>query len=173
MISGCRQILLFVGRVDDDRKGLSYLMHAFKKVVSEVDALLLIAGAGDQRACRKLAHSLGIDKEVVFAGYVDDATLGKMFHLCDVHVVPSLLEGFGLTLLEAMAAGKPTVATRVGAIPEVLGDAGIMVAPGDCAALGAAIVGVLRDPVKRECLARNARNRVDARFEFQVVANVY
>jgi glycosyltransferase involved in cell wall biosynthesis len=111
-------VILFVGRVNDPRKGLDVLIRAFRKVLDEVDATLLVVGKGDQTTARDLAGP-ALDR-VVFTGFVDDVTLKKCYALCDLYVCPSRLEGFGLTILEAFAAGKPVVATRVGAIPELL-----------------------------------------------------
>lgn len=115
-----KPIILFVGRVDDQRKGLDMLMRSFKIVLEKINSILLIVGKGDQTKARTLAITLGIQDNVFFTGFVDEITLKKCYALCDVYAVPSRLEGFGLTILEAMAAGKPVVATNVGAIPEII-----------------------------------------------------
>ena len=91
-------VILFVGRVDDPRKGLDVLIRAFRKVLDEVDATLLVVGKGDQTTARDLAGP-ALDR-MVFTGFVDDVTLKKCYALCDLYVCPSRLEGFGLTLLE-------------------------------------------------------------------------
>lgn len=138
-------VILFVGRVDDPRKGLDVLIQAFRKVLDEVDATLLIVGKGDQTRARDLAGPT-LDR-IVFTGFVDDITLKKCYALCDVYVCPSRLEGFGLTILEAFAAGKPVVATRVGAIPELVheGQNGILVAVDDVDKMSANITFILHD----------------------------
>lgn len=117
-----KPILLFVGRVNSLRKGLHPLLKDFKKVLGEIDAMLLVVGKGDQTEARTLAKSLEVSEKVVFTGFVDEVTLKKCYAICDVYVCPSRLEGFGLTVLEAMAAGKSIVATNVGAIPEIVKD---------------------------------------------------
>ena len=91
-------VILFVGRVDDPRKGLDVLIQAFRKVLDEVDATLLVVGKGDETVARNHAGP-ALDR-IVFAGFVDDVTLRKCYALCDLYVCPSRLEGFGLTLLE-------------------------------------------------------------------------
>ena len=91
-------VILFVGRVDDPRKGLDVLIQAFRRVLDEVDATLLVVGKGDQTTARDLAGP-ALDR-IVFTGFVDDITLKKCYALCDLYSCPSRLEGFGLTLLE-------------------------------------------------------------------------
>lgn len=139
-------VILFVGRVDDPRKGLDVLIQAFQDVLNEVDATLLVVGKGDQTAARSLAGS-ALDR-IVFTGFVDDVTLKKCYALCDLYVCPSRLEGFGLTILEAFAAGKPVVATRVGAIPELVSDGidGILIEKNDVSGIASAIKYYLKNP---------------------------
>lgn len=117
-----KPVLLFVGRVDDPRKGLDILIKALPKVLEKHDVNLLAVGKGDQIKARELAESIGVSNKIVFTGFVDEKTLNKCYAICNVYVCPSRLEGFGLTLLDALAAGKPIVATRVGAIPEIIRD---------------------------------------------------
>ena len=138
-------VILFVGRVDDPRKGLDVLIQAFRKVLDEVDATLLVVGKGDQTIARDLAGP-ALDW-IVFTGFVDDITLKKCYALCDLYVCPSRLEGFGLTILEAFAAGKPVVATRVGAIPELVHDRqnGILIQPNNVTAMAMTIIFVLHN----------------------------
>jgi glycosyltransferase involved in cell wall biosynthesis len=137
-------VILFVGRVDDPRKGLDVLIQAFRKVLDEVDATLLVVGKGDQTIARDLAGP-ALDR-IVFTGFVDDITLKKCYALCDLYVCPSRLEGFGLTILEAFAAGKPVVATRVGAISELVQDGqnGILVPSENVTAMAETIVSILQ-----------------------------
>jgi len=137
-------IILFVGRVDDPRKGLDILVQAFRKVLDEIDATLLVVGKGDQATARGLAGP-ALDR-IVFTGFVDDVTLKKCYALCDLYVCPSRLEGFGLTILEAFASGKPVVATEVGAIPELVhgGQNGVLILPEDVTAMANAIVFILQ-----------------------------
>jgi len=115
-----KPIVLFVGRVDDPRKGLPLLLSAFKKVLESIDASLLIVGSGSTTEAEGLAKRLGLSDNIMFAGPVDDPILRKCYAACDVFACPSTVEGFGLPVLEAIAEGKPVVATRVGAIPEIV-----------------------------------------------------
>ena len=132
-----KPVILFVGRVDDHRKGLDVLLKSFKIVLEKIDCILLVVGKGDQTEARALATSMGFLDNIFFTGFVDDITLKKCYQLCDIHVIPSRLEGFGLTVLEAMVAGKPIVATNVGAIPELIkhGINGLLVESNDSSQL--------------------------------------
>lgn len=138
-------IILFVGRINDRRKGLDILIDAFKLVIEKIDAQLLVVGSGMQEQIRNLSRPLG-DK-VIFIGYVDEITLKKIYALCDLYVCPSRLEGFGLTIIEAFAAGKPVVATRVGAIPELVssGNNGILVDPENAQKMASEILNLIND----------------------------
>ena len=133
-------VVLFVGRVDDRRKGLDHLLNAFRDVLTTQRASLLVVGSGSQARARRLAASLNIGENVFFAGKVDESSLRKCYALCTVYVCPSRLEGFGLTLLEAFASGKPVVATNVGAMPEIVSEKnGSLVEPGDTRAMSDSI----------------------------------
>ncbi len=90
---------------------------------------------------------------MAFPGLIDDADLPALYGGAAVVVQPSLEEGFGLPALEAMACGAPVVASRRGALPEVVGDAGVLVDPEDERALAAALARVLGSAVERQALA--------------------
>jgi glycosyltransferase involved in cell wall biosynthesis len=151
-------ILLFVGRVDDPRKNLATLLKAVKKILEVVDVVLIVVGKGDQTEAKNLLKSLGINENVMFTGFVDSHELKKYYALCDIYVCPSKLEGFGLTLLEAMIAGKPIVATKAGAIPEIVEGYGKLVSPGDEEELSRAIVKTLSE--KEMCNKKDFSSRI-------------
>ncbi|MHA1221745.1 MAG: glycosyltransferase family 4 protein [Candidatus Heimdallarchaeaceae archaeon] len=137
-------ILLFVGRVDDPRKGLDLLLKSFKNILRNIDATLLIVGKEHDGRAKKLAESLNISQNVIFTGFVDVRTLKMCYKLCDVYVCPSRLEGFGLPILEAMALEKPIIATRTGAIPEIV-KRGILVDVDDISGLTKSIYHVIQN----------------------------
>lgn len=166
-----KPIVLFVGRVDDPRKGLLYLINAFKDVIKEVDCELVVVGKGDQTKAKNLSDSLNISKNIIFTGFLEDNDLQKFYFLCDIYVCPSLLEGFGLTLVEAMAAGKPIIANNSSAIPEIIGDAGVLINSLDPGLLARSITSLLKDDQSRKCLGIKAHERFIQQFSWSVVAN--
>jgi glycosyltransferase involved in cell wall biosynthesis len=112
---------------------------------------------------REYAEQRGVADRVTFEGFRSAVDVMADF---DVFVLPSLWEGFGLVLLEAMAAGRPVVASAVGPIPEIVVDGvtGLLVPPGDAAALAAAITRLLTDPDLAAAFGRAGRARVEAEF---------
>ncbi len=168
-----RPIILFVGRVDDFRKGLDILFKAFKEVLAEVDAYLLVVGKGDQGPAKELAKSLCILDNIIFAGFLSDEDLKKCYELCDVYASPSRLEGFGLTILEAMASGKPIVATNVGAIPELIEDGknGILTNPEDQEGMAQAVLSILSNKGMSRELMKGSLALLNDKFNWEKTAN--
>ena len=147
-------------------KGQKHLVAAAKLVVREVsDARFLIVGEGELREpLDRQIRSLGLDRHVRLTGFRADALgLLKSFDLC---AMSSVTEGLGSVVLEAMACGRAVVATRAGGLPEIVDDGatGVLVAPGDEAALAAAIVDLLRDPARRAAMGQAGRRRVEREF---------
>ncbi len=147
-------------------KGQRHLIDAAALVVRQVpDARFLIAGEGELRpALEKQIKDGRLEKHVILAGFRPDVlSLHKSF---DIFVLSSTTEGLGTSLLDAMACGKPIVATAAGGIPEVVEDGvtGLLVPPKDERALAAAIVRLLKDRGLREQLGAAALARVRERF---------
>jgi glycosyltransferase involved in cell wall biosynthesis len=143
-------------------KGQRHLIAAAAMVVREVpDARFIILGEGELRpALERQIHELGLDKHVVLAGFRPDVlSLHKGF---DLFVLPSVTEGLGTSLLDAMACGKAIVATEAGGIPEVVAHdvTGLLVPPRDERTLAAAIVLLLKDPERRAAMGRAGQDRV-------------
>jgi glycosyltransferase involved in cell wall biosynthesis len=166
---------LFVGNLEP-RKNLPALIEAFAQVrrrlgAAGLSAQLVLAGtrawlhAGIFRA----VETHGLAASVVFTDYVPLADLPALYAGAMCFVFPSLYEGFGLPVLEAMAAGAPVVAARTGSIPEVAGDAALLVDASAPTELAAAIEAVLTDPALRERLIARGRARA-ATFEWNTVA---
>ncbi len=125
----------------------------------------LLAGAGPLEAgLRAKAASLGIEKDVVFAGFVQNPV--PLLCAADLVLLPSSREGFPVALLEAMAAGKPVVASRIEGIDESVEDgrSGLLVPPGDAQALAAAIKRISSDTAAAESMGRHGRERVAENF---------
>lgn len=146
--------ILFVGRTNDFRKGLDVLLKAFEHVNETMGAQLIVVGQRNQDPNDDSSNPS--PPNIIYTGFVDDPTLRALYALCDLYVCPSRLEGFGLTILEAYAAGKPVVATNVGAIPELLehGKNGSLVASEDHEAMAAEIILFLQNPVLSTAIGR-------------------
>ena len=149
-----RPTILFLGRLEK-RKGFQYLLEAFARVRMLIpDARLLVAGAyskEDKEPFVLQARRDGI-RGVQFIGYVPEDLKPQLFHSCDVCCAPSTgFESFGIVLLEAMAAGRPLVASNIPGYRCVMTDGreGLLVEPGDPDALATALIRLLRDPELR------------------------
>jgi starch synthase len=160
---------LFVGRLAAN-KGLHTLLDAWRAMPE--DATLLVAGDGHlARELRERAAREGLGDRVRLLGAVSDEELRQAYAAADVFVLPSEYEAFGIVLLEAMAAGKPVVATRVGGMPEVVeeGRTGLLVPYGDAPALATAMGEVLGDPKRARAMGEAGRDRVQAGFTWDAV----
>jgi glycosyltransferase involved in cell wall biosynthesis len=166
-------VILYVGRLAWN-KGLPHLVDSMREVVENFPrAQLLLCGRGKlESELRHQADSLGLQDNVRFAGLVPDESLPSCYAACDVFVLPSSLEPFGLVLLEAMSMCKPVVATNVGGIPEVVEDGsnGLLVAPQDSESLSQGLLRILSDESLRTRLAKNGRATVESRFTLDRMA---
>ena len=108
-----------------------------------------------------------------FAGYVPRAALGAYFEACDLFAFHSTYETFGLVVAQAMSYGRAVVSVRSTALPEVVGDAGVLVPPGDPIALGDAIAALAHDPARRRALGEAGRRRAAALYAWDRVAEGY
>ena len=144
-------------------KGQDVLLRAFAHVCSRLSPdegglRLVLVGDGEERdALEELALSLGISELVVFAGWREDT--GDVLRALDIFVLPSINEGMGKALVEAMHVGLPCVATRVGGVPELIahGREGLLVEPGNSHELGAALLRLIGDAEERQRLGQKAR----------------
>lgn len=151
--------VLFVG-VNKPHKNMVRLIEAYAR--SGVAQHLLIAGAEDERfpEPRQTARRLDVEEKVRFLGRVDEVELARLYRFADAFVFPSLAEGFGLPLLEAMASGVPVLSSNIPCLAEVAGDAALLVDPYDVAAMAGAIRRVSEDAELREALCARGRERV-------------
>lgn len=142
-------------------KNIDVLLEAFARLeTSQQQLRLVLIGDGPLRGeLERLATHLGVRERVEFTGAQDQPVIRRFLQGCSVFVLPSRSESFGLAALEAMACGKPVVASRVGGIPEIIEDGqnGLLVQPGDPDALCDAISRVLKDEDLRRSLGENAR----------------
>lgn len=170
-LESAEPLVLSVGRLVE-QKGVDYLLRAFALFSREHStARLLIAGKGPQEAhLRRLRANLGIADKVVFAGYISDSLLPFYYAASDIFVLPSLWEPFGMVLLEAMASGKAVIASRTGGVPEVVGDAGLLVPPRDVSALARALSTLASDATLRKKLGALGCARARRYFSWDKIA---
>ncbi len=161
-------LVLTVGTMQPRKNHLG-LVRAWARV--EAAGTLVIAGGKGWAydAVYEEVARLGIAERVIFAGYVDDADLPALYRTADVFAFPALYEGFGLPVLEAMACGTPVVTSNVSSLPEVAGEAALLVDPLDVDALAAAIAHLLGDTALRGSLRAKGLARAQA-FSWQRAA---
>lgn len=154
-----RPYFLFVGTLEP-RKNLRRLLSAFASIRHTLNhnALLVIAGGKGWGAInvQNVVHELNLERNVVLTGYVTDSQLSTLYAHARFLAMPSLHEGFGLPLIEAMSYGVPVLTSDLSSLPEVAGNAGILINPLDEKALAAALVVFLNNDKRRDELAAHA-----------------
>ncbi|MFQ5663087.1 MAG: glycosyltransferase family 4 protein [Terriglobia bacterium] len=164
--------LLSVARLDSRErgKGIENVLEVLPRLRAEFPTLrYVVVGRGeDQPRLEERARALGVQDCVRFAGYLAPADLARAYAACDVFVLPSVQEGFGIVFLEAMAHAKPVVSVRAGGIPEVVthGETGLLVDPGDPEGLAAALAQLLSRPERRQRMGAAGRRRLEEKFSF-------
>lgn len=160
-----RDYILYLGALDK-RKNLPVLLKAYRLLLEELPAAvhppaLVLAGPdhGERGNLEQLAAGLEVADTVHFLGYVDEADLPALFQGARLFCYPSLFEGFGLPPLQAMASGTPVVASEATSLPEVVGDAGVLLDPADPVAWATAMVDLLSDRTYWMTLHRAGQER--------------
>ena len=152
-------------------KGLRYLLEAAASIAKERSIKVTVVGTPRKdKGVGKLVRKLGLDRFVEFTGRIEDKDFAPYYARATLAVVPSLYEGFGFPAGEAMACKTPVVSTTGGALPEVVGDAGVLVPPGDAKALEHAIVSLLDDSERRLRLGEEGFRRVHENFTWKRAA---
>jgi glycosyltransferase involved in cell wall biosynthesis len=148
--------ILYVGTIEP-RKNLTALLEAFHHLLATHDLRLVIVGKKGwlyEGFFRRL-RELGLGDRVIFTGYVPDEDLPAIYSAADLFVFPSLYEGFGLPVLEAMACGTPVICSNTSSLPEVAGDAAFLVDPTDVCSLAGAMEQALTDEhLRSELMAK-------------------
>lgn len=166
-----QRIILFVSTLEP-RKNLPFLLRVFKQIMQErSDVILVIAGRfgwGTDEVQKTLAD-LNLHESVVLTGAVDDTTLTWLYNRADIFVFPSLSEGFGLPVVEAMSAGLPVISSNAGALPEAAGEAAILLSPYDMDAWVKAICSLLDNAEMRNSMIKLGFEQA-ARFTWDAVA---
>jgi MMP alpha-(1->4)-mannosyltransferase len=170
-VSRLNNRLLVVISRDTPVKGLRYMLEALAVLNKKHRLELVVVAKGtDNRTTQRLINKLGIRDYVKIIDEINTSELVNQYRLATIVVIPSVYEGFGLPAAEAMACGAPVVSTTAGALPEVVGDAGVMVPPADVKSLVDAISGLILNPDKRQQLNIAGRRRIVREFNWKNTA---
>lgn len=164
--------IMTTASADVPLKGLDVLLKALANLQAKYSELeLLVVGkAKPGGATERLIHQLNLTDKVTFVSGIETSELVRLYGEATLAVSPSIYEGFGLPAGEAMACGVPLISSDGGALPEIVGDAGVVVPAGDANSLQKAIDDLLADPMKRETLGKQGRARILEKFSWAVAA---
>jgi glycosyltransferase involved in cell wall biosynthesis len=163
--------IIVTNSADIPLKGLNYLLMAVAEVSKTRNIKLTVIGTPKKNGkILKLIKELGIGRMITFTGRIDNLEYLCHYAKASIAVVPSLYEGFGLPAGEAMACGLPVISTSGGALPEVLGDTGVIVPPADPVALTLAIRGLLDNPERARGIGEAGYLRVHKEFTWKKAA---
>jgi len=163
--------IIVTNSADTPLKGLKYLLQAVAEVSKTRHIKLTIVGEPKKNSSIiKVIRDLDIKKLITFTGRIDNGEFVRQYAKSSIAVVPSMYEGFGIPVGEAMACALPVISTTGGALPEVVGDAGILVPPGDSEALAKAITELLDNPERAKKLGQEGYQRVHNLFTWKRAA---
>jgi len=163
--------IIVTNSADTPLKGLHYLLMAVSEIARKRDIRLVVVGKPKKNGMVvKLIRQLGIGHLVTFTGRISYGEFVEQYARAAVAVVPSVYEGFGLPAGEAMACGVPVISTTGGALPEVVGDAGILIPPADPEALVKALFSVLDHPEYAQKLSQAGYRRVQNHLTWHAAA---
>jgi len=167
-----RNSLLYVGRIDR-RKGVDFLIRAMPEVARQIpDVTLFVGGTGkDLPLLKDYVRAQGLGRNLEFLGFIPENSLNTWYNQVQCAIIPSVFEGFGLTVVEAMAAGTSVISTRVDSIRRIVqdGTCGYLVDYGDTAALARRVVDLLRDEATRAKFVEEGLKQVRSLFSWEAV----
>lgn len=165
-----QRFILYVGTIEP-RKNLDTLLRAYAQLPERKEVKLVLAGGRGWRSERidTLVDKLNLSSDVIRTGYVSNEELPLWYNASEVFVYPSVYEGFGIPVLEAMACGRPTIVSDGSSLPEVVGSCGILVPPVDTSAWATALSSLLANPALRTQLAQKGQKRA-SQFTWQNTA---
>ncbi len=166
------KVLLTVARLSryDRHKGVDTVLQVLPAIVESIPDVhyVIVGGGDDRRRLEQLTKELGISSSVTFVGAVK-GELTNYYRMCDIFVMPSRKEGYGIVFVEAMALGKPVVGGRHGGTPDIVidGQTGYLVEYGDLEMLKRRLNDLLSDETLREEMGKNGKERLENKFTFQ------
>ncbi len=159
--------IIFVGNIEDGKKGFVYLLKAMTMVKADVRLVVVDGGAPHRIVTNRLIDKLGLRSKIHFAGTATTEDLVKLYSQSAIAIVPSVYEGFGFPAGEAMACGVPVISSDGGALPEVVGDAGIVVPARDHEALAEAIDTLINDEKLMKKYSKAGLERIERLFNWE------
>ncbi len=155
----------------EDYKGIDLIIKAMPAIARHVpDAFCVVVGhGGDRPRLEKLAQEMGVAGRVIFTGFVADKLLPSYYDACDLFVLPSTKEGFGIVFLEAMYHGKACVGAMAGGVPEVIedGQTGLLAEPSSVDSFVRCVVRLLGNRQEREVMGRRGQERLERHFSYE------
>ena len=166
--------LITTASADTPLKGLHILLEAYHQVLqTRPETELVVIGKLRKGLAKRTIKRFNLQDRVIFKSDLSREALAHEFRTATIAVTPSMYEGFGLPAAEAMSCGTPVIVTDGGALPEVAGDAGIVVPKGDAAALASAIENLLASPDRQNAVAAACLRRAQDTFNWQKIAPKY
>lgn len=166
--------ILFVGRLEE-QKGLRYLIEAISLIKDKhVNLKVLIIGEGSKKEeFEELSSSLGLNKNIFFLGAKNQKEVFKYYQSSNIFILPSLAEGFPLTILEAWAAELPVIVTNVGGISKICKDKenALIIQPKDSEAIAEAMLTLINDTKLRDKLGKAGRKLVEQKYNWKIINN--
>ncbi len=166
-----KKVIGVVGRLRHE-KGQELLLRAMPAIIEKIPGtMLVIVGDGpDREKLLNLSRRSGLDEHIIWLGAKSPDEVYKLYSIMDVVAVPSLLEGFGLVAIEAMAAGVPVAAARVDGLPEIIeeGNTGCLFPANDHNAMASSIIDILSDTAYSVKMGQEGRRRTKELFSFQI-----
>jgi glycosyltransferase involved in cell wall biosynthesis len=153
--------LLYVGMIEP-RKNLPMLLQSYASVSDQMpEHRLVVVGPKGWMVENILQQTrrLNISDKIHYTGYVEQDDLPFIYNLADVFIYPSIYEGFGLPVLESMACGTPVITSNISSMPEIIGDAGVLIAPDDPQALARSLLDLIHEPMERQRLSKKGLER--------------
>ena len=157
--------------ITEDYKRIDLVIKAMPAILNDIpDAFCVVVGRGEDRPrLEKLAQDTSVADRVVFTGFVADELLPSYYDACDLFVLPSLKEGFGIVFLEAMFHAKACVGAIAGGIPEVVkdGETGLLAKPSSVDSFAQCAVRLLANAEERDAMGRRGKERLEREFSYQ------
>ncbi len=163
--------VIVTNSADTPLKGLKYLLEAVAKVSGRRKIKLTVVGKPQKNGyVSKMVQALGLGNRIYFTGRISSTELVKLYSQATIAVVPSMYEGFGFPAGEAMACATPVISTTAGALPELIGNAGLLVPPADADALARSIADLLDHPEKAAEMGQTGFRRIQKQFTWEKAA---